>query len=165
MLAKALIEKLSDSKVVIRQAVLKCSGVLIRTNTPSKFCNFAISYLDHTNWYVREGILHLLANCLIVQGQQDELNGNLNKADQNRAEGREQFGIKNGSKDLALCSILIGNLCKMIKTEMKQKILFMAIDILALCIDISKKSIETEQLIKKELDIQQVALWNTPDES
>lgn len=29
----------------------------------------------------------------------------------------------------------------------------MAIDILALCIDISKKSIETEQLIKKELDI------------
>ena len=66
MLAKALIEKLSDSKVVIRQAVLKCSGALIRTSTPSKFSNFAISYLDHTNWYVREGILHLLANCLIV---------------------------------------------------------------------------------------------------
>ena len=29
-LVRALIEKLSDSKVVIRQAVLKCCGVLIR---------------------------------------------------------------------------------------------------------------------------------------
>ena len=65
-LAQALIEKLSDSKVVIRQAVLKCCGVLIRQNSPSQFANFAISYLGHTNWHVREGILHLVANCLIV---------------------------------------------------------------------------------------------------
>lgn len=67
-LARALIEKLSDSKVVIRQAVLKCCGALIRASTPAQFANFAISYLGHTIWHVREGILHLLANCLIVQG-------------------------------------------------------------------------------------------------
>jgi len=76
-LVRALIEKLSDSKVVIRQAVLKCCGVLIKQNSPSQFANHATGYLGHTNWHVREGILHLIANCLIVQGQQDELNGNL----------------------------------------------------------------------------------------
>ena len=65
-LARNLIEKLSDSKVVIRQAVLKCCSVLIRGSSPSQFANHAISYLGHTNWHVREGILHLIANCLIV---------------------------------------------------------------------------------------------------
>lgn len=65
-LARALIEKLSDSKVVIRQAVLKCCGVLIRGSSPSQFANHAVGYLGHTNWHVREGILHLIANCLIV---------------------------------------------------------------------------------------------------
>ena len=54
---------------------------MIRTNSPGKFSNFAISYLGHTNWYVREGILHLLAYCLIFQAQQDELNGNLGQND------------------------------------------------------------------------------------
>ena len=68
-LARTLIEKLSDSKVVIRQAVLKCCSVLIRGSSPSQFANHAIGYLGHTNWHVREGILHLIANCLIVQAQ------------------------------------------------------------------------------------------------
>ena len=62
-----VIEKLSDSKVIIRQAVLKCCGLLIKSYQPSMFGHQAILYIQHTNWHVREGILHLVANSLIVQ--------------------------------------------------------------------------------------------------
>ena len=48
---------------------------------------------------------------------------------------------------------------------MKQKIQFMSIDVLALCIEISKKPLDTEMFIKKELDVQPMTLWNTPDET
>lgn len=34
LVARALVEKLSDSKVVIRQAVLKCCGALIKSSSP-----------------------------------------------------------------------------------------------------------------------------------
>lgn len=67
-LARALIEKLSDSQVLIRQSVLKCCGLLIRRSAPNQFVNEALGYLAHTNWHVREGILHLVANCFIEQG-------------------------------------------------------------------------------------------------
>lgn len=152
-LARALIEKLSDSKVVIRQAVLKCGGALIRASTPPQFANFAIGYLGHTIWHVREGILHLLANCLIVQGQQDELNGNLGDRPGGQAD---TMGLATGNgelKDLAVSPILIGQLCKMIQSEMKPKILQMAIDDLALCIEVSKNAQATEQIIRKELGV------------
>lgn len=76
-LSRALIEKLSDSQVLIRQAVLKCCGLLIRRSSPLQFATEAIGYLGHTNWHVREGILHLVANCLIEQEQQDQLNNKL----------------------------------------------------------------------------------------
>ena len=89
-LARALIEKLSDSKVVIRRAVLKCCGVLIRGGSPCQFANYAIGYLGHTNWYVREGILVLMANCLIVQGQQEELHLNTSVATQQAAQDQQQ---------------------------------------------------------------------------
>jgi hypothetical protein len=38
----------------------------------------SVGYLQHTNWQVREGILHLVANCLLAQGQIDELNNDPN---------------------------------------------------------------------------------------
>ena len=71
-----LIEKFSDIKIIIRQAILKCCGLLIKKNNPYKFAEIAINYIKHTNWHVREGILHLIANCLIIQEQNNELLGN-----------------------------------------------------------------------------------------
>ena len=102
---------------------------------------------------MREGILHLLANCLIVQGQQDELNGNLGDRPGGQAD---TMGLATGNgelKDLAVSPILIGQLCKMIQSEMKPKILQMAIDDLALCIEVSKNAQATEQIIRKELGV------------
>ena len=62
-----LIEKLSDSKVVIRQAVLRCCSLLIKNYDPGLFTAQSIKFISHTNWHVREGILHLIANSIIVQ--------------------------------------------------------------------------------------------------
>jgi hypothetical protein len=62
-----LCEKLSDSKVVIRQAVLKCCSLLITGYKPSTFAFHAMKYLQHGNWHVREGALQLIAHCLISQ--------------------------------------------------------------------------------------------------
>lgn len=64
-LIASLIEKLSDSKVIIRQAVLKCCGNIVRYQKPLILANQAKNYLQHTNWHVREGIAHILANCII----------------------------------------------------------------------------------------------------
>lgn len=118
-LARALIEKLSDSKVVIRRAVLKCCGVLIRGGSPCQFANYAIGYLGHTNWYVREGILVLLANCLIVQGQQEELNPNAGTMSSHGGTQAQQQAV---IKDLAVNPILIGQLCHMMQNETKTNV-------------------------------------------
>jgi hypothetical protein len=79
-LTTSLIEKLSDSKVVIRQAVLKCCGFLIQNSHKGllAIAYHSIGYLQHTNWHVREGILHLLADCIISQGNLDELSSPVN---------------------------------------------------------------------------------------
>lgn len=53
----------------------------------------------------------------------------------------------------------------MIQNEMKPKILQMAIDDLALCIEVSTNSQATEQTIRKELGVQPAMVWNTVDES
>jgi len=41
----------------------------------------SVAYLQHTNWHVREGILYLLADCLIAQGMIDELQTNAANSD------------------------------------------------------------------------------------
>jgi hypothetical protein len=66
LLATSLIEKLADSKVVIRQAVLKCCSHLISSSRPSQFAYFTIKYLQHANWHVREGALSLLGHCFLI---------------------------------------------------------------------------------------------------
>ena len=66
-LATALIEKLSDSKVVIRQAVLKCSALMLVQTQSAWFASQTLKYLQHANWHVREGALFLLAHCFIEQ--------------------------------------------------------------------------------------------------
>lgn len=138
--------------------MLKCCGVLIRGSSPSQFANYAIGYLGHTNWHVREGILHLLANCLIVQGQQDELNGNRDAGKSGQVApdslGEPGGATQGDAKDLALSPILIGQLCHMTLNEIKAKIQQMAVDGLALCIEVSKDAAATEQAIRRELGIQ-----------
>ena len=118
---------------------------------------------------MREGILHLIANCLIVQGQQDELNGNLEasrfgkgaqgspgKPQANASgDGAQPDLLHSEAKDLAVSPVLLGQLCRMAKNETKAKIQQMAVDNLALCIDISKDVALTQSLIQRELGMQQ----------
>ena len=61
-----LIEKLSDSKQVVRDMVMECCCNLINRSKPAPFAGQVIKYLQHANWHVREGVLILLARCLLV---------------------------------------------------------------------------------------------------
>ena len=67
-LGKTLINKLCDAKVVIRQAVLKACGLIIK-NHDNDFSELALTFCKHSNWHVREGMLYIIANCLINQSQ------------------------------------------------------------------------------------------------
>lgn len=109
-LTTSMIEKLSDSKVVIRQAVLKCCGFIIQ-NSPKGLMAIAyhsIGYLQHTNWHVREGILHVLGDCIISQGNFDDLNS----PSQQRADILDP-------NHLAFNSHFISELCTLTKIESK----------------------------------------------
>jgi hypothetical protein len=110
-LTTSLIEKLSDSKVVIRQSVLKCCGFIIKHNTNGlmAIAYHSIGYLQHTNWHVREGILYLLADCIITQGNMDEMQQNLREEslDPNHFSFNTHF---------------ISEMCTLAKMEQKSKI-------------------------------------------
>jgi len=73
--------------------------------------------LTHTNWHVREGILHLIANCLIVQSHLDELNGAAGEnrgeiagSSQNSNNANQMMDLGNGN--LAISPNLISELCQ-----------------------------------------------------
>jgi len=89
---------------------------------------------------VREGILYLIANCLIAQGQQDELNGPMTMKDQELHH-------------MVFDNMFVGELCSLAKIETKSKIQQMTIDCLSLCMDISPVKVKTEQLILRCLGI------------
>lgn len=127
-LTTSLIEKLSDSKVVIRQSVLKCCGFIIHNsnNGLMAIAYHSIGYLQHTNWHVREGILYLLADCIITQGNVDELNAH----DNNKQETLDP-------NHFAFNTHFISEMCTLAKIESKSKIQQMAIDCLSLCLEIS----------------------------
>lgn len=59
-------EKLSDSKQVVRTAIFKCSGQLIQCYKASQFAMQINRYLSNSNWHVKDGVIHLLAHCLLV---------------------------------------------------------------------------------------------------
>mgnify|MGYP007078322460 CR=1 FL=1 len=50
---------------MIRQAVLKATGLIIK-NHDKDFGELALAFCKHANWHVREGMLYILANCLIT---------------------------------------------------------------------------------------------------
>jgi hypothetical protein len=103
------------------------------------FAMQSINFIRHTNWHVREGILHLIANSIIVQNQQEELNG----------------GIQNQNENICCSPQLIKELCLLAKSESKHKLYMMAIDCLALCLDSTKQSMLSEKLIMHELGVSQ----------
>ena len=61
-----LIEKLSDSKQVVRDMVMDCCCNLINRSKPVPFASQVIKYLQHANWHVREGVIILLVRCILV---------------------------------------------------------------------------------------------------
>jgi hypothetical protein len=78
---------------------------------------------------VREGVLQLLARCLLAQSQSKE-------------------GVQ-----LALNSVMIEELCFLIKVEDKKALQQMGVDCLALMIAMSPNRQRTESLISKELGV------------
>lgn len=86
----------------------------------------SIGYIQHTNWHVREGILYVLADCLISQGMIDELNGIT-------PDSRQMVDPNH----LAINSHFISEMAMLVKSESKSKIQQMVIDCLALVIEIS----------------------------
>jgi hypothetical protein len=66
ILIDTVVKKLSDGKVVIRQALLKASSLIIKNNNPDDFLGIAINHLNDESWHVREGVVYLIANCKIV---------------------------------------------------------------------------------------------------
>ena len=61
-----LIEKLSDSKQVVRDMVMDCCCNLINRSKPVVFASQVIKYLQHANWHVREGVIILLVRAILV---------------------------------------------------------------------------------------------------
>lgn len=61
-----LVEKLSDSKQVVRDIVMECCCNLITRSKPVVFASQIIKYLQHANWHVREGVLILLVRSILV---------------------------------------------------------------------------------------------------
>ena len=61
-----LIEKLSDSKQVVRDMVMDCCCNLINRSKPVPFAVHVIKYLQHANWHVREGVSILLVRCILI---------------------------------------------------------------------------------------------------
>ena len=65
LLVVNLTEKLSDSKQVVRDATLECFALVIVTFRQAPFLAHCAKSMQHANWHVREGILILIARCLI----------------------------------------------------------------------------------------------------
>lgn len=133
-LVTALVEKLADSKVIIRHAILKCCSLLIIKYKASIFAYHAMRYLQHGNWHAREGALSLIAHCIITQVQQKQ---------KNNQESPDQ------ECSLPINPTMIVELCQMIRIEDKTKIQQQAIDVLALALEKSPDPQKTKSLIAK----------------
>ena len=71
-LVNSLIEKLSDSKSVVRDAVLECCALLIDQISPANFLTLIHKSFTNTNWHVREGLQILFARCLIETAESEQ---------------------------------------------------------------------------------------------
>lgn len=69
-----LIEKLSDSKQVVREATMVACAALIENSRPALFAQHTLKSLSHASWHVREGVLSLLVRCLLMQGRVNSSN-------------------------------------------------------------------------------------------
>jgi hypothetical protein len=110
LLVGNLTEKLSDSKQVVRDATLECCALVITTFKQAPFLAHCTKSMQHANWHVREGILILIARCL----------------------------IESESSGLVIQNDFIEELCFCVKVEDKAVLQRMAIDNLALALSLSK---------------------------
>jgi hypothetical protein len=137
-----LIEKLSDSKQVVRDMVLECCGCMIKSTRPNVFAVQIVKSLQHANWHVREGVLTLLVRCILVQSQQD---------------GKKPSNLKpqlqNNAESLSMNAALIEEICFLVKVEDKKQLSQMGIDALALIIATSPNKAKSENLVMKELGV------------
>ena len=70
-LVSVVIEKLSDSKSVVRDAILELCALLIDQYTPPTFMQQIQKSFQIQNWHVREGLQILFARCLIETSEND----------------------------------------------------------------------------------------------
>eukprot|EP00163_Fabomonas_tropica_P001966 TRINITY_DN1145_c1_g1_i2.p1 TRINITY_DN1145_c1_g1~~TRINITY_DN1145_c1_g1_i2.p1 ORF type:complete len:1334 (-),score=342.97 TRINITY_DN1145_c1_g1_i2:21-4022(-) len=67
----ALIEKLGDNKIVIRQANMKVISKLLQILTPKPILTELLQKLHHKNWHVREEIINTVIQALLVYRRYD----------------------------------------------------------------------------------------------
>lgn len=67
-----LVEKFSDSKQVVRDAVLECCSCMLKHTKPFLFANQISKNLQHANHFVREGALTLIIRCVLESTRGDK---------------------------------------------------------------------------------------------
>ena len=117
-------EKLSDTKQVVRDVTLDCCTIIIQKFKPAQFVNQTINALQHANWHVREGILILFARSQLESGQQELQN--LNR--------------------------LLEEVCFAIKVEDKPSLVQLSIDNLVLALHQTSDKDRVNEKIEKELE-------------
>ncbi len=117
-------EKLSDSKQVVRDVTLDCCTTIIQKFKPTAFVGQTVSNLQHANWHVREGMLHLLARCQLESGE---------------------AALPNQAR-------LLEEVCFIVKVEDKPALVQLAIDNLVLALHLGADKDLINDQIEKELD-------------
>lgn len=140
-----LIEKFSDSKQVVRDAVLECCTYLLKHTKPFIFANQVCKNLQHSNQYVREGSLTLIVRCVLEQTKSDK--GQKISSLKPQIPGSSE----QGSLSLLTNVQILEEICFLVKVEDKKHLQQNGIDALALFITKSPQKMKTEQIILKEL--------------
>ena len=98
--------------------VMECCCNLINRSKPVPFSNQVIRYLQHANWHVREGVLILIARCILVASTNDTRKGGPSSLKPNLP------GDQNASTVGQICmnSQLIEEICFLVKVEDKKQL-------------------------------------------
>ena len=108
--------------------VMECCCNLITRSKPVPFSNQVISYLQHANWHVREGVLILLARCILVASASKSSGPSSLKPSLPGDSSTSAVG------QICMNAQLIEEICFLVKVEDKKQLQQMGIDTLALLI-------------------------------
>jgi len=142
-----LVEKLSDSKQVVRDMVMECCCSLITRSKPATFASQIIKFFQHANWHVREGVLVLLVRSILVTSVYESRK--LGSALKPNIPGSDSSSLS----QICTNALLIEEICFLVKVEDKKQLQQMGIDTLALLITKSPSKVKTEGLVMKELNV------------